>query len=67
MTEALLTYETIDEEQIKDIMSGNPARVPKDWDQAEPVPAKSKMREKFSDKMQTNSASMHSSDTMAND
>jgi len=33
MAEALVKYETIDEEQIKDIMSGQPARPPKDWEE----------------------------------
>ncbi len=31
MAEALLKYETIDEEQIRDIMEGRPARPPRDW------------------------------------
>ncbi|MFT3742132.1 MAG: ATP-dependent zinc metalloprotease FtsH [Gammaproteobacteria bacterium] len=31
MAAALIKYETIDEEQIRDIMGGNPARPPKDW------------------------------------
>jgi cell division protease FtsH len=31
MAEALMKYETIDEEQIKDIMTGGPARPPRDW------------------------------------
>jgi cell division protease FtsH len=31
MVDALLKYETIDTEQINDIMIGNPARKPKDW------------------------------------
>lgn len=33
MAEALLKYETIGEEQIRDIMSGRPARPPQDWDE----------------------------------
>jgi cell division protease FtsH len=36
MAEALIKYETIDEEQIKDIMSGKPPRPPRDWDEHEP-------------------------------
>lgn len=32
MAEALMKYETIDSDQIDDLMSGKPARVPKDWD-----------------------------------
>lgn len=31
MAKALLEYETIDADQIEDIMSGNPPRPPKDW------------------------------------
>ncbi len=32
MAEALIKYETIDEEQIRDIMQGLPPRPPRDWD-----------------------------------
>ena len=32
MAEALIKYETIDTEQIEDIMSGRPPRPPADWD-----------------------------------
>ena len=32
MSEALIKYETIDEEQIKDIMEGRVPRPPRDWD-----------------------------------
>ena len=32
MAEALIKYETIDEDQIADIMSGKPARQPEGWD-----------------------------------
>jgi cell division protease FtsH len=32
MAEALMKYETIDADQISDIMAGLPARAPKDWD-----------------------------------
>ena len=32
MAEALMKYETIDEEQIKDIMAGRAPRPPSDWD-----------------------------------
>jgi len=32
MADALIKYETIDKEQIDDIMSGNSPRPPKDWD-----------------------------------
>ncbi|HEV2286942.1 MAG TPA: ATP-dependent zinc metalloprotease FtsH [Steroidobacteraceae bacterium] len=47
MAEALIKYETIDEEQLKDIMAGRTPRPPKDWDdtlsnkppQSPPAPA----------------------------
>jgi cell division protease FtsH len=32
MSEALIKYETIDEEQINDIMEGRVPRPPRDWD-----------------------------------
>jgi cell division protease FtsH len=32
MSEALIKYETIDEEMIKDIMEGRVPRPPRDWD-----------------------------------
>jgi cell division protease FtsH len=35
MSDALMKYETIDAEQIDDIMSGRPPRPPKDWDDEE--------------------------------
>jgi cell division protease FtsH len=31
MAKALLEWETIDAEQVEDIMQGNPPRPPKDW------------------------------------
>ena len=34
MAEALIKYETIDEEQLKDIMAGKPPRPPAGWDDA---------------------------------
>lgn len=37
MAEALIKYETIGEDQIKDIMTGKPARPPKDWDEGLPA------------------------------
>lgn len=37
MAEALIKYETIGEEQIKDIMAGKHARPPKDWDEGLPA------------------------------
>ena len=39
MAKALLEYETIDAEQIEDIMGGNPPRPPKDWTPAAAKPA----------------------------
>ena len=33
MAEALMQYETIDAEQLKDIMAGRQPRPPKDWDE----------------------------------
>ncbi len=36
MAEALMKYETIDAQQIDDIMAGKPPRPPKDWDEPEP-------------------------------
>src|SRR5690606_5768110 len=36
MAEALVKYETIDEEQIRDIMKGGIPRPPKDWDDSTP-------------------------------
>ena len=38
MAEALLLYETIDREQIDDIMAGRKPRPPKDWDDPENNP-----------------------------
>ncbi|MGH8218274.1 MAG: ATP-dependent zinc metalloprotease FtsH [Steroidobacteraceae bacterium] len=34
MADALIKYETIDEEQLKDIMAGRPPRPPSGWDEA---------------------------------
>jgi cell division protease FtsH len=33
MASALIKYETIDEEQLKDIMAGRAPRAPRDWDE----------------------------------
>jgi cell division protease FtsH len=38
MANALLEWETIDAEQIDDIMGGKPPRPPKDWSPASPRP-----------------------------
>ena len=46
MAEALMKYETIDEEQLKDIMDGRTPRPPKDWDDSVPTPATTKPAEK---------------------
>jgi cell division protease FtsH len=35
MADALMKYETIDSEQIDDIMSGRTPRPPTDWDESE--------------------------------
>jgi cell division protease FtsH len=37
MAGALMKYETIDSDQIDDIMEGKPPRVPEDWDEPEPT------------------------------
>lgn len=36
MADALIKYETIDADQIDDIMNGRPPRPPADWDESEP-------------------------------
>jgi cell division protease FtsH len=36
MAKALLEWETIDSDQIEDIMNGKPPRPPKDWTPAAP-------------------------------
>jgi cell division protease FtsH len=36
MADALIKYETIDSDQIDDIMSGKPPRPPRDWEEHEP-------------------------------
>jgi len=38
MAEALIKYETVDEEQLKDIMAGRTPKPPKDWDDSTPEP-----------------------------
>jgi cell division protease FtsH len=38
MADALIKYETIDEEQLKDIMAGRTPKPPKDWDDSTPMP-----------------------------
>lgn len=39
MAEALIKYETIGEDQIRDIMTGKPARAPADWEEKPLTPA----------------------------
>jgi cell division protease FtsH len=41
MAETLLTYETIDADQIDDIMAGAKPRAPKDWDEPQSPKKKS--------------------------
>lgn len=45
MAEALVKYETIDAEQIDDIMSGKPPREPKDWEDKTPPADTQKTRD----------------------
>jgi len=40
MADALMKYETIDSNQIDDIMAGKPPRPPADWDDSEPTAGK---------------------------
>ncbi|MEN8205906.1 MAG: ATP-dependent zinc metalloprotease FtsH [Pseudomonadota bacterium] len=40
MADALMKYETIDSDQIDDIMAGKPPRPPADWDDSEPAAGK---------------------------
>ncbi len=37
MADALMKFETIDSDQIDDIMAGKPPRPPADWDASEPT------------------------------
>jgi cell division protease FtsH len=47
MSEALIKYETIDEEQIRDIMEGREPRPPRDWDDTPtPTPPRGPTTEK---------------------
>jgi cell division protease FtsH len=45
MAEALIKYETIDDEQIKDIMAGREPRPPKDWDDTPSTSGKPRERD----------------------
>ena len=44
MAKALLEWETIDAEQIDDIMAGKPPRPPKDWTPAPPQAGRPRRR-----------------------
>jgi len=46
MADALIKYETIDEQQIKDIMEGREPRPPQDWDDTPTTTGKPREREK---------------------
>ncbi len=46
MAEALIKYETIDEEQLKDLMAGRTPKPPKDWDDSASAPPTTKPQEK---------------------
>jgi cell division protease FtsH len=46
MAEALIKYETIDENQIRDIMEGREPRPPQDWDDSATPSGKAREREK---------------------
>jgi len=46
MAEALIKYETIDEQQIKDIMEGREPKPPQDWDDSPSASGKPREREK---------------------
>ena len=51
MAEALVKYETIDEQQIKDIMAGKDPRPPSDWtDNPPPVPEEERPAQRDDDK-----------------
>jgi len=71
MAEALLKYETLDSEQIDDIMAGRPVRPPKDWDVDDVPPStpNTSTLEPHNIKDQTNDASITnaSGDNTANE
>jgi cell division protease FtsH len=46
MADALIKYETIDEQQIRDIMEGREPRPPQDWDDTSSAPTGGKPRER---------------------
>ncbi len=71
MAEALLKFETLDSEQIDDIMAGRPVRPPKDWDVDDVPPStpNTSTLEPHNIKDQTNDASITnaSGDNTANE
>jgi len=59
MTDALMTYETIDKDQIDDIMAGIKPRPPKDWDDNDDNDKKPSSREEVKKSGFTDTASSH--------
>ncbi|MBT3520138.1 MAG: ATP-dependent zinc metalloprotease FtsH [Gammaproteobacteria bacterium] len=59
MTDALMTYETIDKDQIDDIMAGIKPRPPKDWDDNDDSDKKPSSREEVKKSGFTDTASSH--------
>jgi cell division protease FtsH len=59
MTDALMTYETIDKDQIDDIMAGIKPRPPKDWDDNDDNDKKPSSREEIKKSGFTDTASSH--------
>ena len=59
MTDALMTYETIDKDQIDDIMAGIKPRPPKDWDDNDDNNKKPSSREEVKKSGFTDTASSH--------
>jgi len=51
MAKALMKYETIDQEQVKDIMEGREPRPPADWDDTDDVPPARKKKKGGPDKV----------------
>ena len=59
MTDALMTYETIDKDQIDDIMAGIKPRPPKDWDDKDDDDKKPSNQEEVKKSGFTDTASSH--------
>ncbi|MDB2461456.1 ATP-dependent zinc metalloprotease FtsH [Gammaproteobacteria bacterium] len=59
MTDALMVYETIDKDQIDDIMAGIKPRPPKDWDDKDDNDKKPSSREEVKKSGFTDTASSH--------